>query len=58
MPTIQQQINEKFLEKLSQRDDVAPGIIEQLQSLLSGESKLKPDDLAKIFSTPREDAPK
>lgn len=52
MPTLQQQIAEKFLRRLAERKDLDSQIIGQLRSLLSDGKKLKADDLVKIFSTP------
>jgi hypothetical protein len=52
MPTLQQQIAEKFLAKLSESKDMDAGRIEQLRVLLSNSKKLKPDDLVKVFLQP------
>ena len=52
MPTLQQQIAEKFLVKLAESKDMDAGRIEQLRVLLSNSKKLKPDDLVKVFSQP------
>lgn len=52
MPTLQQQIAEKFLAKLADTKDVDAEKIEQLRSLLAGSKKLKADDFVKIFSLP------
>lgn len=52
MPTLHQQIVAKFLAKLAKSKNIDPESIEQLRSLLTGNKKVKPDDIAKIFSLP------
>ena len=52
MPTLQQQITEKFLATLAESKDVDAEKIDQIRSLLTSNKKLKPDDLVKIFSLP------
>lgn len=52
MTSLQQQIVEKFLAKLTESTDVDIQKIEQLKNLLTDKKKLKPDDLVKIFSLP------
>jgi len=52
MATLQQQITEKFLEKLAGSKDVDAAKIEQLKKLLADTKKLKADDLVKVFSAP------
>jgi len=52
MPTLQQQIAEKFLLKLAAADDVDAAKIEQLRLLLAENKKAKADDFIKIFTTP------
>jgi hypothetical protein len=52
MPTLQQQIAEKFLLKLAESDEVDAAKIEQLRLLLSDNKKAKSDDFVKIFTTP------
>jgi hypothetical protein len=52
MATLQQQIVEKFLAKLSESKDVDPERIEQLRSLLADSKKPKAEDFVKIFSLP------
>ena len=54
MPTLPQQIAEKFLAKLSESTDVDAEMIEKLRSLLAAKSNLKRDDLVKVFSPPPE----
>ena len=54
MPTLPQQIAEKFLAKLSESTDVDAEMSEKLRSLLAAKGKLKADDLVKIFSPPSE----
>jgi hypothetical protein len=50
MATLQQQIAEKFLTKLTESNRVDAKIIDQLRRLLADNKKLKADDLVKIFS--------
>ena len=50
MPTIQQQIVEKFLAKLSESEKVDPGRIEKLRATLAATKKPKADDFVKIFT--------
>ena len=50
MPTLQQQITNKFLAKLAESQDVDAEIIDRLRSLLARSKKLKADDFVKIFS--------
>lgn len=52
MPTLQQQIAEKFLAKLADSKDIDAEKIEQIRGLLTGGKKLKADDFVKIFSLP------
>ena len=52
MPTLQQQIAEKFLAKLAESKDMDAGRIEPLRILLSNSKKLKADDLVKAFLQP------
>ena len=52
MPTLPQQIAEKFLAKLSESADIDAEMIGQLRSLLAAKGKLKTDDLLKVFSPP------
>lgn len=52
MPTLQQEIAEKFLAKLAQSSDVDAEKIDQIRSLLASGKKVKADDLVKIFSLP------
>jgi len=52
MPTLQQQIAEKFLAKLAGSKDVDAEKIDQLRGLLAGGKKPKADDFVKIFSVP------
>ena len=52
MPTLQQQITEKFLAMLAESKDVDAEKIDQIRSLLTSSKKLKADDLVKIFSLP------
>ena len=50
MPTLQQQIADKFLAKLSESDAVDPGKIEKLRAALADTKKPKADDFVKIFT--------
>ncbi len=52
MPTLQQQISEKFLAKLSKSPNVDMEKIEQLRALLAGGKKIKAEDLVRVFSLP------
>jgi hypothetical protein len=52
MPTIYQQIVEKFLRKLVDSGDVDSSKIEKLKVVLSQNVKIKADDFVKIFNTP------
>jgi hypothetical protein len=52
MATLQQQIAEKFLAKLSESKDLDPVKIQQLRSLLADSKKLKAEEFVKIFSLP------
>ncbi len=52
MATLQQQIAQRFLEKLAESKDVDAAKIEQLKKLLADTTKLKADDLVKVFSAP------
>lgn len=52
MPTLQQQIAEKFLAKLAESKDVDAGKIEQLRVLLANSKKLKAEDLVKVYQQP------
>jgi len=52
MPTLQQQIAEKFLAKLGESKALDAERIEELRLLLAGNKKLKADDLVKLFSQP------
>jgi hypothetical protein len=52
MPTLQQQIAEKFLAKLLESKDLDTEKIDQLRSLLADSKKLKAEGFVKIFSLP------
>ena len=52
MPTLQQQVAEKFLANLAESKDVDPEKLAQLRNLLTSGKKMKADDLVKIFSLP------
>jgi hypothetical protein len=52
MPTLQEEIAEKFLAKLSKSKDVDAVKIDQLRILLANSKKPKADDFVKIFTLP------
>lgn len=52
MSTIQQQIAGKFVSKLAESDDIDVTTIEKLRILFSGNKRIKPEDLIKIFTLP------
>ncbi len=52
MPTLQQQITEKFLAKLAESKDLDAEKIDQLRGLIASSKKLKADDFVRIFSLP------
>jgi hypothetical protein len=52
MATLQQQIAEKFLAKLTKSKKVDADKIDQLRTLLADSKKLKADEFVKIFSLP------
>jgi hypothetical protein len=52
MPTLQQQVADKFLARLSESGVLDSDQIDQLRTLLTGNKKIKADDLVKLFSQP------
>jgi preprotein translocase subunit Sss1 len=52
MATLQQQIAEKFLDKLAESKNVDAEKIGQIRALLSSSKKPKADEFVKIFSLP------
>jgi len=52
MPTLQEEIAEKFLAKLAGSKNVAADKIDRLRTLLANNKKPKADDFVKIFSLP------
>jgi hypothetical protein len=52
MATLQQQIAEKFLAKLTESKQLDADKIEQLKKLLADSKKLKADEFVKVFSLP------
>jgi hypothetical protein len=50
MPTLHQQIADKFLAKLAASKEIDTGKIEQLRALLADGKKIKADEFVKIFS--------
>jgi hypothetical protein len=52
MPTLQQQIAEKFVSKLAESDDVDVATIEKIRMLFSENKIIKAEDFIKIFTPP------
>jgi hypothetical protein len=52
MPTLEQQIGEKFLNKLAETGEVDAAKIDKLRVLLSDNKRVKPEDFIKIFAAP------
>jgi hypothetical protein len=52
MPTLQQQIAEKFLAKLAESREVDAAKIARLRALLAEGKKVKAEDFVKVFSLP------
>ena len=52
MPTLQEQITEKFLAKLADSKDVDAEKIDQLRTLLSSSKRPKADDFDRVFTLP------
>lgn len=52
MAKLQAEIANTFLQELRERPEVTPEMIDGLRELMSGEKKLKADDLVKIFAPP------
>lgn len=52
MPTLQQQIAEKFLAKLEAAKSLDTSQLERLRTLMSSGKKLKAEELMKIFAQP------
>lgn len=52
MATIQQQIADKFVSKLTESGDVDAVKIEKLKMLLSENRRVKAEDFIKIFTLP------
>jgi hypothetical protein len=52
MPTLKQQIAEKFLVKLAALKDVHSETVDQLRTLLSAGKKPKADEIVKVFQHP------
>jgi hypothetical protein len=52
MPTLQQQVVDKFLARLAESGTLDSDRIDQLRTLLTGNKKIKADDLVKLFSQP------
>lgn len=52
MPTLQQQIADKFLAQLAESTEISAERIEKLRSALSAAKKPKADDFVKIFTEP------
>jgi hypothetical protein len=52
MPTLQQQVAEKFVAKLAESKEVDADKIDQLRTLLANSKRPKADDFVKIFTLP------
>lgn len=52
MPTLQQQIVEKFLARLAETTEVDAEKIARLRALLADGKKIKAEDFVKVFSLP------
>ncbi len=52
MPTLQQQIAEKFLAQLGNSMEISVEKIEKLRAILTATKKPKPDDFVRIFTEP------
>ena len=52
MPTLQQQIADKFLATLSESKEMDSEKIDQLRCVLANNKKPKAEDFVKIFSDP------
>ena len=52
MPTLQQQIVEKFLARLAETKDVDAEKVDRLRALLADGKKVKAEDFVKVFSLP------
>ncbi len=52
MPTLQQQVAEKFLTKLAEAGTLEPERIGQFRILLANGKKLKAEELVKLYSAP------
>lgn len=53
MATLQQQIAEKFLASLSEREDVDAAQVGELRSLLERGKRPKAEDFMQVFTMPR-----
>lgn len=53
MASLQQQIAEKFLAALVEREEIDPAQIAELRQLLGRGKKPKADDFTQVFTTPR-----
>ena len=52
MAKLQDKIAETFLEKLEESPDVTRDMVDALRKLMSAKTKLKADDLVRVFSPP------
>jgi hypothetical protein len=55
MPTLYQQIGDKFLAELQKSKDVSEKKLKGLRELLADGKKLKVDDLVKVFTSAEDD---
>jgi hypothetical protein len=52
MAAIEDEILNEFFERLSGVEGITPRIVEGLRPLLTSDTKLKPDEIAWVFSLP------
>jgi hypothetical protein len=55
MPTLYQQIGDRFLSELSKSKDICAKKIDALRPLFTSGNKLKVEDLVKIFASSDDD---
>jgi hypothetical protein len=53
MPILQQQIAEKFLASLSEREDIDAAQVDELRALLGRGKRPKAEDFIQVFTMPR-----
>lgn len=52
MPTLQQQIADKFLAQLAESKEISSEKIEKIRSAIAAQKKPKADDFIRIFTEP------